>query len=664
MEHPPDRAPERSRNGRELPAVGDIVAWLIPALLIVYLSLQNGGYDTIAREEVGVVVWWGLLIAFAVGALPIPGISRSAKWLVGLLAALALWTAFSLAWSESDERSALELARVVTYLGVLVLAVALAAAGRARQLLNGATAGIAFVVLLALLSRLEPSWFPDQNVGDFIPDIELERRLAYPLNYSSALAVMAGLAIPLLLRAAAAGVSAVGRGLAAAGLPIAVLVLWLTGSSLALPLGLIGIVAFFVLSDGRAKALLSLLIGAVGGTILVATASTREALDRGLDTPQAFTEGDQMLVIVAIVCVVAVLAQLAVSRALRDWEPPRIPTVERRTLGIGVAVVVVIGLIGAVAVGVPGELSDRWDSFTAAEGLDPDDASRGEQVLDVSARGRFQYWQSSVDAWETEPLLGIGPGTFEFWWARNGDPDAAIFVRNAHSLYFETLGELGAVGFLLVVGFAAFVLVAGSLRTWRAAAGARSELAAATAGCFVFAAAALVDWVWELAALPVAFMFLVAVSTRAPQAVEEEDAEFEREPLRPRPLARVAGVAASAIALIAIALPLASSTAVDQSREDAAEGDFEAALTEARDAIEAQPYAATPRIQEAAVLEELGRIDEAVAAARAATEREATNWRLWFLLSRLEARNGDAEASVEAFRQARELFPRGFNQFL
>ena len=41
----------------------------------------------------------------------------------------------------------------------------------------------------------------------------------------------------------------------------------------------------------------------------------------------------------------------------------------------------------------------------------------------------------------------------------------------------------------------------------------------------------------------------------------------------------------------------------------------------------------------------------AIAAARAATDEEPTNWRTWLVLSRLEAQAGNAEASVEAYRR-------------
>src|SRR5829696_1142506 len=52
---------------RESPA--DVAIWLGSAVLVVYLSLRAGGYEAIPRDEVGILVAWGLLVGVAVGAL-------------------------------------------------------------------------------------------------------------------------------------------------------------------------------------------------------------------------------------------------------------------------------------------------------------------------------------------------------------------------------------------------------------------------------------------------------------------------------------------------------------------------------------------------------------------------------------------------------------------
>jgi tetratricopeptide (TPR) repeat protein len=120
-----------------------------------------------------------------------------------------------------------------------------------------------------------------------------------------------------------------------------------------------------------------------------------------------------------------------------------------------------------------------------------------------------------------------------------------------------------------------------------------------------------------------------------------------------------AGVAAVAVAaLLAIWLPLRGATALRQSQVDAAHGDLAAALDQARDAADAQPYAASPRLQEALVLEQQGKLGEAAAAAAAATRKESANWRTWLVLARIQAERGKVPAAIRAFRRAHSLNPR------
>ena len=55
----------------------------------------------------------------------------------------------------------------------------------------------------------------------------------------------------------------------------------------------------------------------------------------------------------------------------------------------------------------------------------------------------------------------------------------------------------------------------------------------------------------------------------------------------------------------------------------------------------------------------MGDFAAAEAAAREAVDRESTNWRLWLVLSRIAAENGNAGASVDSYKEARNLNPRG-----
>ncbi len=650
---------------------------LFAAVLVLYLALENGGFDAITRSEVGIAVWWVLLVGTAATALPLPWRSRAAIALIALLGAFAIWTALAFLWTESSERTATELARVITYLGILILALAAVGARgeRARHLLGGVTFAVGLVVALAVLSRLHPAWFPANTLGIFLPGIEIERRLAYPLGYSSAVGAFAAIAIPLLLAATASARSLITQALAAAALPLAGFALYLTTSGVGLATGVVAIAAFFILAPDRLPKLGTAALGGIGTLILALGLEDRPALDRGLVNAALERQGDELLVIAIAVCAGVTLTQTAVGLAVRFGKRPRWLRIQRRQawLATGIAVVVAIPIV--LAAGLPGEASDRWEAFKGRETTATTEviegsaveAERGSAIIDTSSSGRYQFWEAAVDANSADPLTGIGPGTFEFFWARS--PDNFGFVRDAHSLYAESLGELGIVGFVLIAGFVLAVLGIGAVRAIGAAPPARLRIAAATAGAAGFAIAAALDWVWEIAALPAIFILLAAViatdrdTDPADQIAFSRGRRSSRRRRRRRELAeRSAVVALSVAALIVIALPLLGATALRESRIEAASGDLDAALAEAEAAIDAQPYAATPRLQRALVLELRGNQDDAVRAAREATARESTNWRTWITLSRLEARRGNAEEAVRAFRKARELRPARLSQ--
>ncbi len=112
------------------------------------------------------------------------------------------------------------------------------------------------------------------------------------------------------------------------------------------------------------------------------------------------------------------------------------------------------------------------------------------------------------------------------------------------------------------------------------------------------------------------------------------------------------------VAIGAIVVPLSGAVATRDSRTAAADGRVVAALEESRTAGRVQPYAATPDLQRALVLEDAGALSSAAAAAKVATADEPTNWRTWFVLARIEARRGESAAAVQALRKARRLNPR------
>jgi hypothetical protein len=45
-----------------------VAAWTLAFATVAYLALSNGGYDTIVRSQVGVAVWWTVLLGGSPGS--------------------------------------------------------------------------------------------------------------------------------------------------------------------------------------------------------------------------------------------------------------------------------------------------------------------------------------------------------------------------------------------------------------------------------------------------------------------------------------------------------------------------------------------------------------------------------------------------------------------
>jgi hypothetical protein len=631
-----------------------IAAWTLAFAVVAYLALSDGGYDTVVRGQVGVAVWWIVLLGALAGILP--GRIGRAGWVaIGLLAAFALWTGLATGWSESAERSTIELGRVATYLGVLVLAIVLQGRSAARHTINGLACAIGFVTALAVLSRLHPQWFPVNDHLEFLGRVSA-RKLSYPLNYWNALAAFAAMGVPLLLGVALGARTLAGQAIAAATLPLAALCVYLTisrGGALAL---VVGIVVFVLFVPRRLDVLGTLVVAALGSAILVSAASQRDALQDGLATPAAIHQGSELIWLAVIVCGGVALVQVAIGLAARHLQRPALLAPGRRMTALGALAVIALVCIAGVAGGVPRRVDARWQEFKAPVGVvqggGQDDVFSRLQA--VNGNGRYQYWQAARDANASSPWKGIGPGTFEFWWARHAT--AAGFIRDAHSLYFETLAETGIVGFALLAGLLAFLLAAAVGRSLRGPPGVRIWIAAAVGGLAAFMTAAAFEWVWEMGAIACAVTVLGAVIVVGRDEVVVVDARAAP-PSRPL-LARVAVALLAAVALAAVAVPMAGALATRESRAAAADGRLVAALQDSRTAQRLQPYAATPNLQRALVLEEAGALPSAAAAAKAATADEPTNWRTWFVLARIDAQRGRAADAVRALRVARRLNPR------
>jgi O-antigen ligase len=350
------------------------------------------------------------------------------------------------------------------------------------------------------------------------------------------------------------------------------------------------------------------------------------------------------------VCAGVALAQTGIGLAARHGTPPRLLVVSPRRarilLGAAVAAVIVVGL----AAGGPSKLSHAWRDFKRPTAVALNAASL-TRFGTISSNGRYQLWKVAVDATKGHVARGSGPGTYQLLWLPRAVPGVS-YVQNAHSLYFETLAELGVVGLVLLVGFFIVVMGTAVASVMRLEYEQRVLAAGAAAALTTFIVSAAFDWIWQVPVLPVAFLLLAAavmphVGARRPR---------RRWPYARRGL-RAAVVLASLACLVAIGVPLATATAVQRSQAAAASGNAGLALHDAQEAARLEPNAASPQLQLALIQELQGHVRLALLAAQRAVHDEPANWASWLIMSRLEAENGNAPASVVAFRHARSLNP-------
>jgi O-Antigen ligase len=618
-----------------------IVLFAFAFALVVYLGVDGGGFDPLVHDQVGIAVWWIALAGVAVGALPRRRPEALAWTALGLLSAFALWTALSLGWTDSADRTFADLARVLTYLGVFVLALLLRSSRGARRVVAGVAAAIAAVAAVALISRMRPGAFPEAaQTALFLGGAQ--ERLSFPLNYWNGLAGLIAMGLPLVLQVASSARSAITRGLAAGALPGLMLAAFLTLSRGGIAAAVLGLVVFIAFASDRLPKLATLALAGAGGAALIVIATGHDAFRHGLGGEVARSEGDEMLLVTVLVCLVVGLAQTAVSAALRGRRRPGWTVASPRQAWIATGAAVLALVVLALALGAPGRGADAWDEFKGKTG--PGEGSA--RLASVAGENRYQYWSAAVDQNATRPLSGTGSGTFELWWNRHGNGSV---VRDAHSLYAQTLGELGILGVMLLVGFLLVVLGGGAWRVVAAEPRARSQLAAALGGCAAFCLTATFDWTWQLPVLPVAFMLLAsALLTAGARSRYDGAGAF--------PLAARAAFAVLALVAIAgIAIPLASTSLLRDSEAEAREGDLSAALDSARTAVSVRSGSAAARLQEGLVLERLGQLGGAAKAAGQAADQEPRDWRPWFVLSRIYAEQGRVGAALGAYRRARLL---------
>jgi len=469
---------------------------LAPAVLLGYFAFNAGGFFPRPPAFALIAIAQVLVLYVALSPHPFARLSWPAVTAVVAMCAFAVWVLASQLWSHAPGRSIIEFDRALLYLVVLVLCVLVGgSAERLRFAVRIVAATIIVVAVCALASRLAPDAFPTDTQFQ-------NNRLSFPLTYWNALGVLVGFGSILCLHLTCSREEPYPvRILAAAALPVTVTTLFFTFSRGSIWVSGIGAVLYVLVA--RPRALLTGVLAVVPTTVIAVVVAYHANLlaTTNPTTPAAVHQGHRAAGII-IACIVAAALIRGVGLLLderrRRTLPEHLPVRARQLLVAACAA----GAVAAVVVlFTSGTVTDTWHKFSNPGGGSTTDF-RARLTL-FSGNGRYQMDRVALHGYRNEPLHGNGAGTYALTWDRYRP-----FVSNVtdgHSLYFESLSEMGIVGVALIL---IVVLSIVGTAAARARGPDRAVYGAVFAACLAWALHAGVDWDWEMPATTIPFLAL------------------------------------------------------------------------------------------------------------------------------------------------------------
>ena len=555
-------------------------------------------------------------------------------------ASLAVWQGLSSAWALQQSAAINAMNQTVLYAAAFALV--LIGVRHVRDLTAmtwAALLGSGLVTAYALGSRLLPSLIS----GDDQP------RLSAPISYWNGLGALVALGALLAIgMAGSPRCTRLARGAAAALLPMFLLALLLTFSRGAVAALLVGLAVLLALVPFRLETIAAGAASIAVSLPMLGIANADDSISAvsGVLAPHE-DAGRRILLVLLITMLTSGAAAIGAGVGLS-----RLPQDRRGTAGVAMAACAAVALIALIAVHPPdgGPVSWSKQQFDSFRTFDAGARSQAESLSDrlavAAGSGRWQNWSVATDQFMDAPVVGTGAGDYRFFWESEREID--LTVANAHSLYLETLGESGLIGLILlgtVIGVTALVAGRGTVRAPEP--GSARAVGVAMAGASVIGVHAAGDWDWQL---PTVMLPAIAIAAGALKIGAG----------RGPAMSSRARLAVSALAVTGIAFvigPTMSAVVVERSRDAAAGGDLEQALSLARDAADLSPQDPAPRLLAANVLADLRRYRESDASFAAAVLRsphDAAIFADWAVA--LQAR-GDADAARSAAERARRLNP-------
>ena len=602
------------------------------------LAFRNGTYDLTSRAAFAIVLAWLIVLIVIGGFASVQSPSRPALLAGGGLLAFAALAGSSMAWSPSAGSAYSVLGLDLLYALAFVFVVLLVRPRSVSAWCDGIALGICIVAIVSLVSRLFPSLLGAGSSFASLPSAQ--SRLSYPVGYWNGVAALLAIGVPLLLRSATADRRGLVRAASIVPFPIFGAVLYLTSSRGGVLAAALGGFVFVLLASERIAALVALAVGGAGALASAEVVSRRHELANGPFGAISAAQGHSAAYLIALLALGCGVVYLPFAHRTRRFGP----ALERGALALAV-----ILAAGAVIASHP---LVRLHGFTQPLAVSGSSGNYVQQHLfSSSGNGRWDMWSSAMAEFRAHPFFGGGAGAFQSWWEQHRT--VSLFVKNAHSLYLETLGELGGVGLALVALVVLTGVGVGVHRAIRGPSAARGLYGALTAGFIAYCVGAGFDWLWQIPGVTVVAIVLLALITAGGARPWSRATRFSAQAF-----VRVGILAAALCAIVVEFVALASNVQVAHSQADAARGRGAAALRAASSARDLEPWASTPFLQLALLEERFGSLHLADNYVRAAIRRDSGDWSLWLVAARIQTELGAIERARASLDEARRLNPK------